>query len=141
LTNVSILIGGTIAGSTTVCPTTNSTVLSLNGQIGNIIRWESSLDNFATSVTNIVSLAKQNKLNVICITSNPKSIVAKNSSSLILLNCQTKESNNLQRLSLQPMTTIFEQSLYLTLDALVMVLMNKMNETHYTMLERHNNLE
>lgn len=94
-----------------------------------------------TSVSNIVLLAKQKKLNVICITSNPKSIIAKNSSSLILLNCQTKESNNLQRLSLQPMTTIFEQSLYLTLDALIMVLMNRMNETHHTMLERHNNLE
>jgi hypothetical protein len=55
LTNTSILLGGTIAGSTTVCPITNSTVLSLNMQIGNIIRWESSLDNFATSVTNIAN--------------------------------------------------------------------------------------
>lgn len=94
-----------------------------------------------TSVSNIVLLAKQNKLNIICITANPESIVAKNSSSLILLNCQTKEGSDLQRLSLQPMTTIFEQSLYLTLDAIVMVLMNRMNETHHTMLKRHNNLE
>ena len=93
------------------------------------------------SVSNIVLLAKQYKLNVICITSNPDSIVAKNSSALILLNCQTKESNSIERLSLQPMTTIFEQSLYLTLDAIVMLLMNRMNETHHTMLERHNNLE
>ena len=94
-----------------------------------------------TSVSNIVLLAKQNNTNVICITSNPNSIIAKNSSSMILLNCPNKESTDLHRLSLQPMTTIFEQSLFLTLDALVMVLMDRLKETHISMLERHNNLE
>ena len=93
------------------------------------------------SVSNIVLLAKQNKLTVICITSNPESIIAKNSSAMVVLNCPTKESTDLQRLSAQPMTTIFEQSLFLTLDGLTLVLMNRINETHYTMLERHNNLE
>uniref|UniRef100_UPI002608ADC2 hypothetical protein n=1 Tax=uncultured Tenacibaculum sp. TaxID=174713 RepID=UPI002608ADC2 len=41
-------VGGSIAGSTNVCTGTNSTTLTLSGQTGNIIRWESSTDNFAT---------------------------------------------------------------------------------------------
>ncbi len=48
-------VGGTIAGSTTVCTGTNSTVLSLSGNIGTVIRWESSLDNFATAGTSIAN--------------------------------------------------------------------------------------
>ncbi|MDE0536545.1 choice-of-anchor L domain-containing protein, partial [Tenacibaculum sp. L6] len=40
--------GGSIAGSTNVCTGTNSTILTLSGETGNIIRWESSTDNFAT---------------------------------------------------------------------------------------------
>ncbi|MHC9088595.1 hypothetical protein ACXIHB_07770 [Tenacibaculum sp. IMCC1] len=41
-------VGGSIAGSTNVCTGTNSTTLTLSGQTGNIIRWESSTDNFTT---------------------------------------------------------------------------------------------
>lgn len=40
--------GGTVAGGTTVCSGSNSTVLTLSGHTGTVIRWESSLDNFAT---------------------------------------------------------------------------------------------
>ena len=49
------LVGGTIAGSTTVCRTSNSTTLTLSGQTGTISRWESSLDNFATPGTAITN--------------------------------------------------------------------------------------
>ncbi|PXY39201.1 hypothetical protein DMB65_18780, partial [Flavobacterium cheongpyeongense] len=42
-------VGGTIGGSTSVCTGTNSTNLSLSGHTGSIVRWESSLDNFATA--------------------------------------------------------------------------------------------
>ncbi len=48
-------IGGTVAGSTTVCTGINSTSLTLGGFTGNVIRWESSLDNFATAGTNIAN--------------------------------------------------------------------------------------
>ncbi|AZJ34120.1 Ig-like domain-containing protein [Tenacibaculum singaporense] len=41
-------VGGSIAGSTNVCTGTNSTTLTLSGHTGNIIRWESSTDNFTT---------------------------------------------------------------------------------------------
>ena len=35
-------VGGSVSGTTTVCSGTNSTVLTLSGQTGSIIRWESS---------------------------------------------------------------------------------------------------
>jgi hypothetical protein len=48
-----VSVGGTVAGSATVCTGTNTTNLTLSGQVGNVIRWESSLDNFATAGTTI----------------------------------------------------------------------------------------
>lgn len=46
-------VGGSVAGSATVCTGTNSTTLTLSGYTGAITRWESSLDNFATAGTSI----------------------------------------------------------------------------------------
>lgn len=37
-------VGGTIAGSTTVCSGTNNTVLTLSGHTGNIVKWQSSIN-------------------------------------------------------------------------------------------------
>nr|BFF40614.1 hypothetical protein BACY1_24190 [Tenacibaculum mesophilum] len=54
LTIIPTSVGGSIAGSTNVCTGTNSTTLTLSGQTGNIIRWESSTDNFTTD-TDIVN--------------------------------------------------------------------------------------
>jgi len=48
-------VGGTIAGSATVCTGTNSTTFTLSGHTGNVVRWESSLDNFATAGTTIAN--------------------------------------------------------------------------------------
>jgi hypothetical protein len=48
-------VPGTVNGGVTVCPGTNSTVLTLSGQTGNVVRWESSLDNFATAGTAIAN--------------------------------------------------------------------------------------
>ena len=42
-------VGGVIAGSTTVCKDVNSGSLSLSGYTGSILRWESSIDGFASS--------------------------------------------------------------------------------------------
>ena len=47
--------GGIVAGSTTVCIGTNSAPLTLSGNVGNITRWESSLDNFATAGISIAN--------------------------------------------------------------------------------------
>ena len=93
------------------------------------------------SVANIVLLAKKNGLKVISITANDKSVIAKESDQVIVLKCQTKEDENLQRYSKQPMTSLFEQSLSIILDSLILRLMEAKSETHKSMLNRHNNLE
>ncbi len=37
-------VGGTVSGSATVCTGSNSTTLNLNGQVGTIVKWQSSPD-------------------------------------------------------------------------------------------------
>ncbi|MEY2760395.1 MAG: hypothetical protein RLZZ96_295 [Bacteroidota bacterium] len=46
-------VGGSIAGSATVCAGTNSTVLTLSGQTGSITKWQSSLTSNFASATDI----------------------------------------------------------------------------------------
>ena len=50
-----VSVGGTVAGGALVCTGTNSTTLILSGHTGNVVRWESSLDSFATAGTPIVN--------------------------------------------------------------------------------------
>jgi len=52
---VSSSIGGTVSGGNTVCAGTNSTTFTLSGNTGNVIRWESSTDNFASVITPITN--------------------------------------------------------------------------------------
>jgi len=40
--------GGITAGSTSVCAGNSNAQITLNGQLGSVVRWESSTDNFAT---------------------------------------------------------------------------------------------
>ena len=93
------------------------------------------------SVVSIAQIAQSKGLDVICVSSNLKSKIAGLSSSLIYLNCQTKESAADPKLSIQPMTTIFEQSLLIFLDALVLELMETLGENNESMLKRHNVIE
>ncbi len=48
-------IGGTIAGTDTVCSTTNSTLLTLSGHSGTILRWESSPNINFSSINTITN--------------------------------------------------------------------------------------
>lgn len=51
---VKTTVGGSVAGSQTICSTTNSGTLTLSGHSGSVVRWESSVDNFTTA-TQIVN--------------------------------------------------------------------------------------
>jgi gliding motility-associated-like protein len=53
LVTVQQSVGGSIAGSATVCAGTNSTVLTLSGQTGSITKWQSSLTSNFASATDI----------------------------------------------------------------------------------------
>ncbi|MGK4568319.1 beta strand repeat-containing protein [Flavobacterium sp. 3HN19-14] len=44
-------IGGTVTGGATICSGQTSGVLTLSGHVGNVVRWESSTDNFANVTT------------------------------------------------------------------------------------------
>jgi hypothetical protein len=51
-----VSVGGTVTGGATVCAGTNSTLLTLNGQTGTIINWESSTDGTTwTTIANTAS--------------------------------------------------------------------------------------
>lgn len=93
------------------------------------------------SVVSIVEIARSKGLDVICVTANLNSKIASLSSSFVHLNCQTKESVVESNLSIQPMTTIFEQSLLIFLDAFVLKLMETLSENNESMLKRHNVIE
>lgn len=93
------------------------------------------------SVATISEIANRDRVKIILITTNPESRVGKLSDHSIVLSAQTKESDSKNRSSIQPMTTLFEQSLGIFLDSLVLSLMDELNESHETMVERHNKLE
>ncbi|MEP4533759.1 MAG: Ig-like domain-containing protein, partial [Cyclobacteriaceae bacterium] len=49
-------VGGSIAGSATVCTGTNSTTLTLSGETGSVTKWQSSTSSdFSTSLTDIAN--------------------------------------------------------------------------------------
>ncbi|AYQ33527.1 T9SS C-terminal target domain-containing protein [Runella sp. SP2] len=48
-----VSVGGSISGSATVCSGTNSTTLTLSGQVGNVQKWQSSLSSDFSSATDI----------------------------------------------------------------------------------------
>lgn len=51
VTNTAPSVGGTISGPASVCSSTNSGVLTLSGQTGNVVRWEFSTDGGGSWVT------------------------------------------------------------------------------------------
>lgn len=48
-------VAGTASGTTTVCAGTNNGAITLTNQNGNILRWESSIDNFGQNITPIAN--------------------------------------------------------------------------------------
>jgi hypothetical protein len=51
-----VSVGGTLAGSSTICSATTTATLSLSGQTGTIIKWQSSpTSDFSASITDIVN--------------------------------------------------------------------------------------
>jgi 6-phospho-3-hexuloisomerase len=107
---------------------------------GDLMIIGSGSGNTKTVVT-VAEIAKNKGLEVVSITSNPESVIAKLSSSIVNLNCETKDSKKSSRLSIQPMTTLFEQSLLIFLDSLILILMNELQEDHDSMIGRHNVIE
>ncbi|MEO5641734.1 MAG: gliding motility-associated C-terminal domain-containing protein [Bacteroidia bacterium] len=66
VTNTAPSVGGSVAGGTNVCITTNSGVLTLSGHTGSILRWEYSTDGGSTwvNISNTTTTQSYNNLTV-----------------------------------------------------------------------------
>jgi 6-phospho-3-hexuloisomerase len=93
------------------------------------------------SIFDIVAIAKKNQSRIAAITGNPESRIGKIADIVLIVQApsKTKMVNGIQ--SIQPMTTLNEQSLYILFDAICLDLMATMGESHESMWLRHSNLE
>lgn len=93
------------------------------------------------TIFDLVTIAKKNKAGIVAVTGNPDSRIAKLADSVVKVTAPSKTKAVEGIVSIQPMTTLNEQCLGLFFDAVVLLLMEKMNESHDTMWARHSNLE
>jgi 6-phospho-3-hexuloisomerase len=89
----------------------------------------------------VAELAIIHKLKLLSITANPDSAIANISNLFVYLNTPNKILNNQKAVSIQPLTTLFEQTLCIYLDALILELMEALNQTNELMKLRHNVIE
>ena len=59
-----LTVGGTVSSDATVCSGSNSGTLTLTGQTGSIVKWQSSTDNFVTPVDIANNTASQTYTNI-----------------------------------------------------------------------------
>lgn len=93
------------------------------------------------TVYDLVEIAKKNNATIVLITGNPESRMGKLADIIVQIKAPSKTKPIGNFFSIQPMTTLNEQCLGIFFDALVLMLMEKMGETHDTMWSRHSNLE
>jgi 6-phospho-3-hexuloisomerase len=93
------------------------------------------------TIFDLTKIAKDNKCTVFAITGNPNSRIGSLADGTISIKAPSKTSSINGIKSIQPMTTLNEQSLMILFDVLVLNLMDVLGETHDTMWARHSNLE
>lgn len=93
------------------------------------------------TIYDLAVIAKNNKARICLITGNPDSRIGRLADVIVQIKAPSKTKSIDDFHSIQPMTSLNEQSLILFFDALVLLLMEKLGETHETMWLRHSNLE
>jgi 6-phospho-3-hexuloisomerase len=93
------------------------------------------------SILSIVKIAKDKGLKIGLVTATTNSPMGEIATAKVVLKTPSKNSVNDPQPSAQPMTTLFEQTLSIFLDAAVLDLMVKFHETSDTMSRRHNVIE
>lgn len=93
------------------------------------------------TIFDLVTIAKKNGCRIALITGNPTSRMGQIADVIVQLSAPSKTKSIEGFNSVQPMTTLNEQCLAVLFDAIVLALMQKMNETHDSMWARHSNLE
>ncbi len=84
---VTASVGGTVSGGGSSCTGTNTNTLTLAGYTGTILRWESSMDNFATDPFVINTVTNTLTVNNLTATTNYRAVVQSGS-------CTTAYSSN-----------------------------------------------
>jgi 6-phospho-3-hexuloisomerase len=96
------------------------------------------------SLVALAQKAKKNGLNIILNTLTPNSTIANLADAKVVLpgaSPKVEDASFKGVASIQPMGSGFEQLSLLVYDAMIMSLMDKLNQTSETMFERHANLE
>lgn len=93
------------------------------------------------SILEIVKRANLNEAKIALISGNKESSMGAIANHFVKISAPSKTKSIEGFSSIQPMTTLNEQSLSLFFDAVSLKLMDKLNETHDTMWARHSNLE
>jgi 6-phospho-3-hexuloisomerase len=90
------------------------------------------------SVIEAVKNAKKEKAIVCSLTSDKKSSIARKSGLVVHIKAKTKKQ---KKGSIEPLGSLFEQTVLLYLDVIVLLLMKKLKKTEKFMKKRHANLE
>jgi 6-phospho-3-hexuloisomerase len=93
------------------------------------------------TVYDIALAGKKSGAKVVLITADLNSRMGKISDIVITLDAPTKFSTRDTSISIQPMATLFEQSLQVFFDIIVLLLMKKTNQNHDDLWARHSNLD
>ncbi len=93
------------------------------------------------TIFELTAIANRNQAKIALITGNPASRMGKLAQTIVEIRAPSKTKQVEGFASIQPMTTLNEQSIGIFFDAVVLRLMEELNETHETMWERHSNLE
>lgn len=93
------------------------------------------------TIYDLVVRAKENGATIALVTGRSKSRMGKLADIIVVIRAPSKTKPLNGFTSIQPMTTLNEQSLGIFFDALVLCLMEKMSETDESMWARHSNLE
>ena len=83
----------------------------------------------------------KNKCNIVAVTGNPESRIGKLADVVVKITAPSKTKAIENFISVQPMTTLNEQSLGIFFDAVCLKIMDRTGETHDSMWARHSNLE
>jgi 6-phospho-3-hexuloisomerase len=93
------------------------------------------------TVKTAAEVAAKNNLKILTITASPLSPIASISSNVLHISAPSKINKTIGGSSIQPMTTLFEQSLTILLDSFVLEIMKRTGETGQSMMKRHNVIE
>jgi 6-phospho-3-hexuloisomerase len=92
------------------------------------------------TIVELAKIAKSSNATIIAFTNNIESTIGKLSDVAIEIKAPNKIRNH-QTKSIQPMTTLNEQSLWLFFDSLILLMMDKLNITEESMKQTHSILE